>query len=241
MATPPRLGRRSPSCWRRRRPCWRSTSPSSSATVPWSRSRSSSRGTRRRSTRCRSSRSASPRTSTGQPRSRALTRSRGCSRPSTGSIELARSRRPSRRRPPRRRRGRRRGRPPGQCSTFCCRASGGATSRRRRSRPTTPWSRWRVRSSSIASSSAADFRDAREKFPRLADCVRVVFLTLGVLGDERAAGATTARSYTSLAGDLRWYIQRIAAERSNIHIAIRVTLIRPRFRGSLDRARAPIL
>jgi len=27
----------------------------------------------------------------------------------------------------------------------------------------------------------------------------VVFLTLGVLGDERAAGATTARSYTSLA------------------------------------------
>ena len=75
----------------------------------------------------------------------------------------------------------------------------------------------------------------------LANCVRVVFLTLGVLGDERAAGATTARSYTSLAGDLRWYIQRIAAERSNIHIAIRVTLIRPRFRGSLDRARAPIL
>ena len=37
----------------------------------------------------------------------------------------------------------------------------------------------------------------------LANCVRVVFLTLGVLGDERAAGATTARPYIPGTGPKR--------------------------------------
>ena len=37
----------------------------------------------------------------------------------------------------------------------------------------------------------------------LANCVRVVFLTLSVLGDERAAGATTARPYIPGTGPKR--------------------------------------